>query len=47
MSDTHLYLSLIPQGLIASMLGPEEFGAYYAVGSNVHSRGEAIFFEVG
>ena len=46
MSDTHLYLSLIPQGLIASMLDPEEFGAYYAVGANVHSRGEAIFFAV-
>ena len=46
MSDTHLYLSLIPQGLIASMLDPVEFGAYYSVGSNVHSRGEAVFFEV-
>jgi len=44
--DTHLYLSLIPQGLIASMLGPQEFGAYYSVGTQVHSRGEAIFFEV-
>ena len=46
MSDTHLYLSLIPQALIASMLEPEEFGRYYAVGTKVHSRGEAIFFEV-
>jgi hypothetical protein len=45
-SDTHLYLSLIPQALIASMLDPEEFGRYYAVGTKVHSRGEAIFFEV-
>jgi hypothetical protein len=45
-SDTHLYLSLIPQGLIASMLEPEAFGTYYAVGPKVHSRGEAIFFEV-
>jgi len=43
---THLYLSLIPQGLIASMLDPAAFGAYYAVGSRVHSRGEAIFFDV-
>ncbi|TDG11406.1 hypothetical protein E2F43_18655 [Seongchinamella unica] len=48
MSNTrlYLYLSLIPQGLIASMLEPEEFGHYYAVGTRVHSRGEAIFFEV-
>jgi hypothetical protein len=45
-SDTHLYLSLIPQGLIASMLEPEAFGNYYAVGPKVHSSGEAIFFEV-
>lgn len=46
MSTPRLYLSLIPQALIASMLEPEEFGRYYAVGSKVHSRGEAIFFEV-
>jgi len=42
----HLYLSLIPEALIASMLSPEEFGVYYAVGSQKKSRGEAIFFEV-
>lgn len=46
MTATHLYLSLIPQALIASMLAPEAFGRYYAVGTKVHSRGEAIFFEV-
>lgn len=46
MSKTYLYLSVIPQGLIASMLNPEEFGRYYAVGTKVRSRGEAIFFEV-
>ena len=46
MSNPRLYLSLIPQGLIASMLEPEEFGRYYAVGTKVHARGEAIFFEV-
>ena len=45
-SDTHLYLSLIPQGLIASMLNPREFGSYYSVGASVQSCGEAIFFEV-
>ncbi len=42
----HFYLSLIPEALIASMLSPEEFGAYYAVGTQKKSRGQAIFFEV-
>jgi len=42
----HLYLSLIPEALIASMLSPEEFGAYYAVGTQKKSRGQALFFEV-
>ena len=46
MSTTYLYMSLIPQALIASMLEPAEFGRYFAVGTRVHSRGEAIFFEV-
>lgn len=42
----HLYLSMIPEALIASMLTPEEFGIYYAVGSQKKSRGQAIFFEL-
>jgi hypothetical protein len=42
----NLYLSLIPEALIASMLTPEQFGAYYAVGSEKRSRGQAIFFEI-
>lgn len=42
----HLYLSLIPEALIASMLTPEQFGAYYAVGSEKKSHGQAIFFEI-
>jgi len=42
----HYYLSLIPESLIASMLTPEEFGNYYAIGSQKRSRGQAIFFEV-
>lgn len=42
----HLYLSMIPEALIASMLTPEEFGVYYAVGSQKKARGQAIFFEV-
>jgi len=44
--DVHLYLSMIPEALIASMLTPEEFGVYYAVGTAKKSRGQAIFFEI-
>jgi hypothetical protein len=46
MNETRLYLSLIPQALVASMLPPEDFGHYYATGKQAHSQGEAIFFEV-
>jgi len=42
----HLYLSLMPEALIASMLSPEEFGNYYAVGSEHTTQGQAVFFEV-
>jgi len=42
----HLYLSLIPEALIASMLSPEEFGNYYSVGTKKKSSGQAIFFEI-
>lgn len=44
--QTHLYMSLLPEALIVSMLNPEEFGTYYAVGSAKKSRGQAMFFEV-
>ena len=44
--NVHLYLSLIPEALIASMLTPEEFGVYYAVGTQKRSRGQAVFFEL-
>ncbi|PKQ26033.1 MAG: hypothetical protein CVT64_06045 [Actinobacteria bacterium HGW-Actinobacteria-4] len=43
---TYLYLSLIPEALVASMLPPDEFGSYYAIGSAKRSRGQAIFFSV-
>ncbi len=43
---TYLYLSLIPEALVASHLPPEEFGAYYATGSKKRSRGQAAFFEI-
>jgi hypothetical protein len=36
--DVHLYLSMIPEALIASMLTPEEFGVYYALGTAKKSR---------
>jgi hypothetical protein len=42
----HLYLSMIPEALIVSMLTPEEFGVYYAIGTSKKARGEAIFFEI-
>ncbi len=42
----HFYLSLLPEALIVSMLSPEEFGTYYAVGSAKKSRGQAMFFEI-
>jgi hypothetical protein len=42
----HLYMSLVPEALIASMLSPEEFGVYYAVGSKKKARGRAIFCEI-
>lgn len=42
----HLYFSMIPEALIASMLSPEEFGVYYATGTKKKSRGQAIFVEV-
>ena len=42
----HLYLSMMPEALIASMLTPEEFGVYYAVGTAKKARGRAMFFEI-
>lgn len=44
--SVHLYLSMLPEALIASMLEPEEFGVYYAVGNQKKSRGQAIFCEL-
>jgi len=43
---SYLYLSLIPEALIASMLPPEKFGTYLATGTKKRTRGEAIFFEI-
>ncbi|MFZ1395869.1 MAG: hypothetical protein WAS33_03175 [Candidatus Promineifilaceae bacterium] len=42
----HLYMSLVPEALIASMLPPEEFGTYYAVGTHKKLHGQASFVEL-
>jgi hypothetical protein len=43
----YLYLSLYPESLIASMLPPEDFGRYLAVGTTKReSRQEALYFEL-
>jgi hypothetical protein len=44
--EIYLYLSLLPEALIASHLPPQDFGNYMAVGSKKRTRGEAIFFQV-
>jgi len=46
MEKVYLYLSLTPEALIASMLPPEDFGKYLAVGSKKRTRGQAMFFEI-
>jgi hypothetical protein len=46
MKQTRLYLSMTPESLVASMLSPEEFGRYLAVGSHKRSSGAAIYFEI-
>jgi hypothetical protein len=43
---SHLYFSLIPEALIASMLSPQQFGQYYATGHKYKSKGQALFFEI-
>ncbi|MDO9510349.1 MAG: hypothetical protein Q7J34_01200 [Bacteroidales bacterium] len=45
-TKTYLYFSMTPESLIASMLPPEEFGHYLAVGTNKRTRGQALFFEI-
>lgn len=42
----HLYLTLIPEALIASMLTPEEFASYYAIGERGKSNGQVLFIEI-
>ncbi|AOS43842.1 hypothetical protein Verru16b_00900 [Lacunisphaera limnophila] len=42
----HLYISLMPESLVASHLTPEEFGSYIATGTKKRARGQAIFFKL-
>ena len=42
----YIYLSTTPEALIASMLPPKEFGAYFSTGTKKMNKGQAIFFEI-
>jgi hypothetical protein len=42
----YFYFSILPEALIASMLPPEDFCAYFAVGTKKRASGQAILFEV-
>lgn len=42
----YLYVSLMPESLVASHLAPDEFGSYIATGSKKRARGQAIFFKL-
>ncbi len=42
----YLYLSLVPEALIVSMLDPKEFAAYYATGTQSKVQGQALLIEV-
>ncbi len=46
MEPARLYLSMIPEALVASMLPPKKFGRYLAVGSHKRSSGMALYFEI-
>ena len=43
---TYLYLSMTPESLVASMLPPDEFGRYLAVGTRKSAHGRAMFFDL-
>ena len=42
--QTYIYLSLMPESLIVSMLPPAEFGTYLATGTLKRSREQAVYF---
>jgi hypothetical protein len=43
---SYLYLSLLPESLIASMLPPEQFGTYMATGTTKQPHGQAMFLQI-
>jgi hypothetical protein len=45
-TPNYLYISLMPESLVASHLPPEEFGSYIATGTKKRARGQAIFFKL-
>ena len=44
--STYLYMSVMPETLVSSMLPPEEFGTYLAVGSQQKLPRETMFFSI-
>ncbi len=42
----YLYVSLLPEALVASHLDPQAFGSYLATGTKKRSRGQAVFFRL-
>ena len=42
----YLYLSLLPESLVASMMDPFSFGNYLAVGTKKRLHRQAMFFEI-
>ena len=44
--STYLYLSVMPETLVASMLSPKKFGTYLAVGSQQKLPRETMFFSL-
>ena len=43
---SYLYLSLLPEALVASHLAPDDFGSYLATGSKKRARGQAMYFKL-
>ncbi|RLD09948.1 MAG: hypothetical protein DRI44_07315 [Chlamydiae bacterium] len=46
MSKKYLYLSMLPESLIMSMLSPVEFGQYLSVGTSKRTHSQAIYFDI-
>lgn len=44
--ERFIYLTAIPEALIASMLPPKDFGEYLSTGTKKMNKGQAVFFEV-